>query len=79
MPQVDRLGRVVIPATIRHQAGLVPGTPVDFDVAEGAVVLRPAGTACVFCGAPAVAKIHRGKGVCEACLHELRGRRGGGT
>lgn len=72
MPSVDRLGRIVIPATIRHQAGLLPGTPVDFEVLGGSAVMRPVGSACVFCGTPAVAHQHRGKGVCADCLRELR-------
>jgi AbrB family looped-hinge helix DNA binding protein len=77
MPSIDRLGRIVIPATIRQQAGLVPGALVDVEVAGRTVVLRPAGSACIFCGGPDVADTHMDKGVCARCLRALRSKRGG--
>lgn len=38
---IDRAGRVVIPQGIRRRLGLEPGTELDVDEADGAVVLRP--------------------------------------
>lgn len=79
MPSIDRLGRIVIPAAIRHQAGLLPGAVVDCEVAGRTVVLRPAGAACIFCGVDNVAETNMDKGVCAGCLRALRAKAGGRT
>ena len=39
---IDSAGRVVIPAAIRNAIGLDPGTVVDFEIRDGAVVIEPA-------------------------------------
>ncbi|MGH2418367.1 MAG: AbrB/MazE/SpoVT family DNA-binding domain-containing protein [Candidatus Limnocylindria bacterium] len=38
--QVDRQGRVVVPARVRAAAGLVPGTPVAARASRGRVILE---------------------------------------
>lgn len=79
MSSVDRLGRIVIPAGIRQQAGLLPGTPVHFALNDGAVILTRAGSRCVFCGGTDIADTHMDKGVCAGCLWALRAAVGGRT
>ena len=39
---IDSAGRIVIPASIRNAIGLEPGTVVDFDIRDGAVIMAPA-------------------------------------
>ena len=39
---IDSAGRIVIPASIRNAIGLEPGTVVDFDIRDGAVIMEPA-------------------------------------
>ena len=40
--QVDDLGRIVLPKSVRDQLGIKPGTPVEFAVADGGcIVLKP--------------------------------------
>lgn len=70
MATIDSFGRLVIPADIRHQAGLVRGAPVEFEVRGVEIVVRPAGACCVFCGQPGTHR-HMGKGVCSTCMEQL--------
>lgn len=37
---IDKAGRVVIPAKLRRQAGLLPGTPIAATFENGAVQLK---------------------------------------
>lgn len=41
---IDRAGRVVIPQTLRHRLGLDPGTRLEIEEVDGAVLLRPEST-----------------------------------
>ena len=41
MRKVDDLGRVVIPMEIREQLHLAQGTPMDFTVKNGCVIMKP--------------------------------------
>ncbi|HLY33264.1 MAG TPA: AbrB/MazE/SpoVT family DNA-binding domain-containing protein [Jatrophihabitantaceae bacterium] len=38
---IDAAGRVVIPQAVRRRLGLDPGTRLDIDEVDGAVVVRP--------------------------------------
>jgi AbrB family looped-hinge helix DNA binding protein len=38
---IDSAGRIVIPKTIRQQAGLQPGTPLTVRLREGRVEIEP--------------------------------------
>jgi len=37
---ISSKGQITVPVTIREQLGLVPGTPVSFELCRGGVVLR---------------------------------------
>lgn len=39
---IDKAGRVVVPQAIRRRLGLAPGTELDVEEVDGAVVLRAA-------------------------------------
>ncbi|MBW2277174.1 MAG: AbrB/MazE/SpoVT family DNA-binding domain-containing protein [Deltaproteobacteria bacterium] len=39
---IDRAGRVVIPKTIRQEAGLAPGMPLEIRCRDGRVTIEPA-------------------------------------
>lgn len=40
--RITSKGQVTIPQHIREQAGLLPGTEVEFELVRGKVVLKPA-------------------------------------
>jgi AbrB family looped-hinge helix DNA binding protein len=38
---VEAKGRVVIPAGVRRQLGIKPGTELEIDLREGGILMRP--------------------------------------
>ncbi len=38
---VEEKGRVVIPASLRRQLGIKPGTELEVDVREGGILMKP--------------------------------------
>ena len=38
---VEEKGRVVIPASIRKQLGIKPGTELEIDVRDGGILMKP--------------------------------------
>ena len=38
---IDKAGRVVLPKVVRDEYGLIPGTALEVEETEGAIVLRP--------------------------------------
>ncbi|MGB9848891.1 MAG: AbrB/MazE/SpoVT family DNA-binding domain-containing protein [Moorellaceae bacterium] len=69
--RVDSLGRVVIPKRLRREFGISLGTPVEFLVGDGGViVLRKWSPRCALCGSTADVVPFRGRHVCPACAGE---------
>ena len=68
MRQVDKLGRIVIPAELRKKYGLTEGAEVEFfDVGEG-VTVKLSEPLCRVCRA----RISEGKALplCDKCIAE---------
>ena len=70
-------GQVTVPAEVRERLGLVPGTPVDFELREEGVLLRK-GTSGSHPVDKVWATLRLGKPVDEL-LDEMRGPRPGKT
>lgn len=68
---MDGLGRIVIPAEMRRAMDIEPGDEVVIGFEDGAVILRSAGAACVFCGSASQVGGFRGRGVCSDCRDQL--------
>lgn len=47
---IDELGRIVIPADLRHALGLEPGFAVALSLQGNAVLLEPHTETCAICG-----------------------------
>jgi antitoxin PrlF len=70
-------GQVTVPAEVRERLGLVPGTPVDFEIREEGVLLRK-GISGPHPVDQVWATLHLGRPVDEL-LDEMRGPRPGKT
>jgi transcriptional pleiotropic regulator of transition state genes len=68
---LDELGRIVIPIEIRKRFGLTERDPLEISVKDQTILLSRPKTSCVFCGKTRGVQVHRGQGVCGACLSEL--------
>ncbi len=69
--RVDSLGRVVLPADLRHALGIREGDVLDVSVHDGNLVLSRHEPTCVFCGARDDLREHVGRSACPACVSAL--------
>jgi AbrB family transcriptional regulator, transcriptional pleiotropic regulator of transition state genes len=69
--RVDSLGRVVLPADLRHALGIREGDVLDVSVHEGNLMLSRHEPMCVFCGARDDLREHAGRAACSACVSAL--------
>ena len=70
--KVDELGRVVIPKGIRTKTGMTEGTPVEFYVDDGKIILTKSQSSCVFCATEENLVDFKERSICEKCLAELK-------
>lgn len=73
--RVDSLGRVVLPADLRHALGIREGDVMDVAVEDGHLVLSRHEPRCVFCGARDRLTEHAGKYACAVCVSALAAER----
>jgi AbrB family transcriptional regulator, transcriptional pleiotropic regulator of transition state genes len=69
--RVDSLGRVVLPADLRHALGIREGDELDVGVDGSRLVLSKTVPGCVFCASRIELVEFSGKHVCRACLSAL--------
>jgi transcriptional pleiotropic regulator of transition state genes len=69
--RVDSLGRVVLPADLRHSLGIREGDVLDIGVEDGRLVLSRHQPMCVFCGSRDDLTEHAGKHACAVCVNDL--------
>ena len=69
--KIDALGRLVIPVELRKTMQWEIGSPVEFYVEDGTVVLKKYEPGCVFCGEASGITNYKGKNICTSCLKEL--------
>jgi len=70
---VDKLGRLVIPATLRRVYELEPGALAEVMALPEGVLLRQHRPGCVFCGSQDIAVDFQDRHVCQECLAAMRG------
>ena len=69
--RVDSLGRVVLPADLRHALGIHEGDVMDVVVEDGHLVLSRHEAMCIFCSSREQLTEHAGKYACAACVNAL--------
>ena len=68
--EVDRLGRVVIPAEFRKQLGIKEGTRVIFLLETNSITVRPEKDCCALCGKTIECK--RDVRLCTSCIERAQ-------
>jgi AbrB family transcriptional regulator, transcriptional pleiotropic regulator of transition state genes len=74
MRRVDSLGRVVLPADLRHALDIREGDTLDVAIEDGHLVLSKHDPACVFCGTRTDLVEHAGRHACAGCVSQLGAR-----
>jgi transcriptional pleiotropic regulator of transition state genes len=72
--QIDDLGRLVIPAELRHMLGIATGTGVEMYMADTSIFLERYVPGCLFCGKTEGLQGYRGKWMCRECLELIEQR-----
>lgn len=75
--QVDRLGRIVLPAEVRKTFGLAEKSPLEIwvDVERRLIFLQPYIRGCIFCGSGNDLVRIREMEVCRECITEAKNER----
>ncbi|MBQ3490238.1 MAG: AbrB/MazE/SpoVT family DNA-binding domain-containing protein [Clostridia bacterium] len=69
--KVDNLGRVVLPADLRHALDIAKDESLDVYIENDAIVLKKYNPTCVFCGSNKNTKAYKNKVICEHCLADI--------
>lgn len=70
--KIDTLGRVTLPAQIRHKLGMDKGDSVDIFEDNGYMIIKKHNNSCVFCGNSENLTEYNHKHICSNCLDNLK-------
>lgn len=71
--QVDKLGRLVLPADIRKSLNITDGEDyVEFFIDNDSVIIKKYRPACIFCGSADDVINYKGQIICSSCLNDLK-------
>lgn len=71
--QIDKLGRLVIPADVRKALDIKRGVDfVEFFVDNDSVIMKKYRPACVFCKSDVDITNFKGQIICKSCIDELQ-------
>ena len=68
---VDNLGRLVLPAELRHKFGVKDGGSFEIFVDDDKIILKKYEPTCVFCGSHEDITSFKERRICKACINEL--------
>ena len=70
---IDEVGRIVLPKSVRTQAGIVSEkTPLEIYTENDKIIIRPYSPGCVICGNTENTIELKGKKVCLECVEKLQ-------
>ncbi len=70
--QIDRMGRIVLPAELRRSMDIEVADTMEIFVEGDAIILKKYHPACIFCDSCREIVRFKGKTVCAKCLRQLR-------
>ena len=69
--EIDSLGRIVLPKSIRTNFGLNDGDGVEIFTDGDNIVLKKYSPFCIFCGGNENIITYKGKNICNKCASEI--------
>lgn len=70
--KIDTLGRVTLPAQIRHKLGMDKGDSVDIFEDNGFMIIKKHNRSCIFCGHSKNLTEYNQQFICSNCLDNLK-------
>lgn len=68
---IDQLGRIVLPKSLRTNFNMDVGTPIEILVKDDHIILERHTAKCVFCFSGKNVKEYKEKTICDNCMDEL--------
>jgi transcriptional pleiotropic regulator of transition state genes len=68
---LDKLGRVVLPMSMRKALGIQVGDDLDVTMEGERIILQKCRNGCVFCDSTERLVLFNGRKVCGACVESL--------
>lgn len=72
--EVDKLGRIVLPAELRRVLQIETNDSLEIFTEENKIILRKYQPACIFCGNATDVISYKDRNVCPACIENLTKR-----
>ena len=69
---IDKLGRIVIPTSLRKSLNLNTDDPMEIYVDGSNIILKKYEPACIFCNDTKDVVVYKGRNVCANCIQELK-------
>ena len=69
--QVDELGRIVLPAEMRHTMDITTSDSLEIYVSDDTIMLKKHQPACIFCNGIQNIISYKGKNVCSSCVSSM--------
>lgn len=72
--KLNKHGAVSLPAALRRDFGIEPGTKFNISVnpANGSVILKQIEGACLFCGSDQGLTVYQGRHICKECASRIQ-------
>ncbi|MBQ3068869.1 MAG: AbrB/MazE/SpoVT family DNA-binding domain-containing protein [Clostridia bacterium] len=69
--QIDSLGRVLIPKSLRNTLDLKDGDSLELFIEDNNIILRKYQPACIICGSAKNIVTFKGHNFCPDCVREI--------
>ncbi len=69
--QIDSLGRILIPKSLRNTLDLKDGDSLELFLEDNNIVLRKYQPACILCGSAKHTVTFKGQNFCPDCVREM--------
>jgi transcriptional pleiotropic regulator of transition state genes len=69
---LDVLGRVVIPVSMRREYDIKSSDPLEIYVNDNSIILKKANSSCIFCGSKTSLINFKNKKICRKCLEDFK-------
>ena len=69
--KIDDLGRLCLPKEMREACGIEFNEPVEMELVNGGILVRPASARCVTCGSPSNLVMINDNAMCVVCAAKV--------
>lgn len=68
--KISKSGAISVPVRLRREMGVMPGDPLEIELKDGKLNMKPYILRCILCGTTANVVSLKGKGLCKECAEK---------